>query len=502
VNKTPKNLLFIVADEHSRRYSGCYGDDVVKTPNIDRLAEQGTLFTNAYTTSPNCVPARASIATGQWVHQNGSFSSFEAYDGSIPNWGNHLIKSGHQSVSFGKLGYKETNPNNGFTQEYLPIHNMNGVGWIKGLLRKPLINGTDSFEVQEFANQIGVGESEYTKYDRAVCNNACAWMRAHGNDQTKPWVMFVSFISPHYPLIAPREFYDLYDDDSIGLPHRMGKVPDHPVVQEVCKFFNYADYFSDELTLTGRRAYFALCSFLDYLIGSLMSELEVCGLSDQTRILYTSDHGEMLGNHGIWTKMVMHEDAIAIPMILSGNDVPQGLVADELVSLVDCYPTIIDCVGETLTVEEKNLPGTSLFEFMGDDRPVRNIISEYHDGGVSTGMFALRSNKWKYIYYPGHQPQLFDLSNDPREDMDLAQNPHYSKILRQCDAALRQILDPDEVNQQALSKQAKIIDTFGGYEAILRMEEADIFIELDALYVNSEELRTPPEENVRSFKSF
>ncbi|MCP4335262.1 MAG: hypothetical protein GY785_21630 [Gammaproteobacteria bacterium] len=87
-----------------------------------------------------------------------------------------------------------------------------------------MINGTDNFEVREFANQIDVGESEYTKFDRAVCSNACAWMRAHGNDQSAPWVMFVSFISPHYPLIAPREFYDLYDDESIGLPHRMEEV--------------------------------------------------------------------------------------------------------------------------------------------------------------------------------------------------------------------------------------------------------------------------------------
>lgn len=494
----PKNLLFIVADEHSRRYSGCYGDEVVKTPNIDRLAARGTLFSNAYTTSPNCVPARASIATGQWVHQNGSFGSVEAYDGSIPNWGNHLISSGHQSVSFGKLGYKATSPKNGFTREFLPIHNVNGMGWIKGLLRKPLINGTDSFEVREFANQIGVGESEYTKYDRVVCSNACAWMRAHGNDQTAPWVMFVSFISPHYPLIAPREFYDLYDDESIGLPHRMEEVPDHPVVRELRNFFNYADYFDDDLIRKGRRSYYALCSFLDYLIGNLTTELDLCGLTEQTRILYTSDHGEMLGNHGIWTKMVMHEDAIAIPMILSGEDVPGGQVIDEPISLVDCYPTIIDCVGETLTAEEEKLPGTSLFEFMYENRPVRNIISEYHDGGVSTGMFALRSKNWKYIFYPGYPPQLFDLSNDPQEDVDLAQDPAYAQILKECDTALREILDPDEVNEKALTQQAEIIEAFGGYDAILAMEEVDIFIELDALYVNSEELRTPPEENVRS----
>jgi choline-sulfatase len=200
----------------------------------------------------------------------------------------------------------------------------------------------------------------------------------------------------------------------------------------------------------------------------------------------------------IWTKMVMHEDAIAIPMILSGEDVPSGQVIDEPVSQVDCYPTIIDCVGETLTAEEEKLPGVSLFEFMNEERLVRNIISEYHDGGVSTGMFALRSKNWKYIFYPGYQPQLFDLSNDPQEDLDLAQDPDYAETLKKCDTALREILNPDEVNEQAFTQQAKLIEAFGGYDAILAMEEVDIFIELDALYVNSEELRTPPEENIRS----
>ena len=494
---SPKNLLIIVADEHSRRYAGCYGDQVIKTPNIDQLAATGTRFSNAYTPSPNCVPARASLATGRWVHQHETFGSVDAYDGSIPNWGSHLIESGHEVVSFGKLGYRESSPKNGFSREFLPIHNMNGIGWIRGLLRNPLFDGKDSFEVREFANQIGVGESEYTKYDRVVCNTACAWMRNHGHNQDKPWVMFVSLISPHYPLIAPREFYDLYDDQSVGLPHRMGEFPDHPVIQEVRNFFNYDDYIDEKLTIKARRAYYALCSFLDYLIGNLTGELEASGLSDQTRIMYTSDHGEMLGNHGIWTKMVMHEDAIAVPMILCGEGVPSGKVVDTPVSLVDCYPTVIESVGETLTSEEHALPGFSLFGIANDERPKRWVISEYHDGGVSTGQFALRKDQWKYMYYPGNRPQLFDLAADPHEDDDLAQNPFYASVLKECDLALRDILDPDAINEKVLAKQAKIIEEHGGYEAVVSTEGADIFIELDALYVNGEELRTPPEINVR-----
>jgi choline-sulfatase len=366
------------------------------------------------------------------------------------------------------------------------------------LLRKPLIDGADSFEVREFANQIGVGESEYTKYDRIVCDAACAWMRTQGRDQSKPWVMFTSFISPHYPLIAPREFFDLYDDDAISMPYKMNKVSDHPVVREMQQFFNYADHIDENLTRTGRRAYFALCSFLDYLVGKLLNELEQQGLADDTRIIFTSDHGEMLGNHGLWTKMVMNEDSIAIPMIVTGEGVPAGKVVDTPVSLVDCYQSAVECVGEELTNEELKLPGTSLYRIADGENADRCVISEYHDGGVSTGMFAIRKGQWKYNYYPGHAPQLYDLSVDPQEDSDLAAIPNYEGVLDECDTALRDICDPDAVEKWVHEKQGAIIEELGGYDVVASLSGPDLFIEYEALYVNDEALRAPPDVIVQS----
>jgi choline-sulfatase len=493
----PKNLIVLVSDEHSRRYSGCYGDPIAKTPNIDRLAASGTRFSRAYTPSPICTAARASLATGLWVHQTGCNSSVEAYDGTIPSWGHHLIEAGHQVVSFGKIGYLRANSSNGFSREFLPIHNLNGLGWMGGLLRDPVYIPDDAVEAQEFANHIGCGESDYTKYDRAVCDTACAWMRANGDSQDRPWVMFVSFISPHYPLIAPKEFYDLYDEEVVGLPHRQDALPDHPVMQEYRRFFNFNDHLDERLTRQARRAYYGLCSFTDYLIGRVMSTLETQGLSEETRILYTSDHGEMLGNHGTWTKMLMYEDAVAIPMILAGGGVPRGKVADTPVSLVDCYPTIIESVGDSLTGAEQELPGTSLFAIADGDEPKRCLISEYHDGGMSTGIFMLLKDPWKYIHYPGHRPQLFNLLEDPLEDVDLAEDPRFAPVLKECESALREILDPDAVNERVFAKQAEIIESYGGYHSVAAMEESNMFIELDALYVNAEELRTPAEVNVR-----
>ncbi|WP_127115194.1 sulfatase-like hydrolase/transferase [Shimia sediminis] len=487
-----KNTLFIIADEHTRRYSGCYGDPVVKTPFLDKIAAEGVTFTKAYTPSPTCVAARACLATGEWLHQNEYFSSVEAYDMTRPSWGHHLIDKGHEVVSVGKLGYLRAGPGNGFTREFLPIHNLNELGWVRGLLRNPLSFPEPNVEVVEFANHVGVGETDYTKYDRVVSETACAWLRqAAQREHDKPWTLFVSLTSPHYPLICPQEFWDLYDDDEVGTAHRGPDIEIHPLMQELRKFYNYDDHFDADLARKARRAYFGLCSFTDYLVGNLLTTLELAGLKDDTRVIYTSDHGEMLGSHGLWTKFQMYEDSVAIPMLMSGPDIPQGVTCDTPVSLIDLYPTLIEAAGEPLNEREENLDGVSLFRIIEGEKPERFVLSEYHDGGVSTGIFMLLNGPWKYIYYPGFRPQLFNHETDPNEDVDLAEDPNFANALAECENALRSMLDPEKVNARALEKQAAIIEKLGGYDAINNMEQSDIFIEVEALYVNNAELRTP-----------
>ena len=183
----PKNLLFIMADEHARGVLGCYGNSVVRTPNLDRLAAGGTRFTNAYTPSPVCVSARASLATGRWVHETGCWSSAEPYDGSIPGWGHHLTAAGHRVASIGKLHYRRAGDPNGFEPEALPLHVVGGRGWVKGLLRDPLPDYGNS--TREFAVQVGQGETGYTLYDRRICEAARAWLDETGETQQEPWVL-------------------------------------------------------------------------------------------------------------------------------------------------------------------------------------------------------------------------------------------------------------------------------------------------------------------------
>ena len=160
----PKNLLFIMSDEHTRAVLGCYGNRAVHTPNLDKLAAEGTRFTNAYTPSPVCVSARSSLATGRWVHDTGAWSSAEPYDGSIEGWGHRLLEAGHRVVSIGKLHYRSREDPNGFDTEILPMHLHAGVGWITALLR----DTSQMPSIANFAPNIGWEKSDYTRYDWAT----------------------------------------------------------------------------------------------------------------------------------------------------------------------------------------------------------------------------------------------------------------------------------------------------------------------------------------------
>ncbi len=481
----PTNLLLITSDEHTRRAAGCYGSPLIKTPNLDRLAAGGTLFRSAYSNSPLCVPSRSSFATGQYVHTIGAWDNTMSWDGTAMSWARRVQQAGHRSNSIGKLHYQPTD-NHGFDKEILPMYLSNeGIGDGIGLLRKlevpfrsperefgprgPLaINGP-----KMMSDAVGPGESNHTDYDRRITKRACNWLRENaGADPDSPWLLYVSFVAPHFPLIAPPEFYNLYPLDQIPQPLQYANAerPRHPVVRALNRIWNYDDFFDDETMLRARAGYYGLCSFLDHNIGLVLEALGDCGALANTRIIYTSDHGECLGDRGTWSTSVMYEESVGVPMILSGPDIPAGKEVDEVVSLVDLYPTIVEAAGQTLTDQERTLPGHSLRDIANGYVPDRTVLSEYHAGGSITASFMIRHGKWKYIHYVDYAPQLFDLDADPDELVDLGEDDAHAKIRAECARILRTIVNPEDVNAMAFADQAAKIKQHGGVEAILGRE--------------------------------
>ncbi|MEL7542282.1 MAG: sulfatase-like hydrolase/transferase [Pseudomonadota bacterium] len=463
------NLLIIMSDEHAADAMGCAGHALAHTPTLDALAARGARFTNAYTPSPICVPARAAFHTGRPIHETSYWSSAEPYDGRVPTWGHAVRAAGRRCASVGKLHFRSSEDDNGFAPELLPMHVVGGIGWAEGLLRDPMPDYRD--HARELADDVGTGESSYTRYDRAITERACRWLKTEAQADARPFTLFVSLVSPHYPLTAPAEHAAHFDPAKMPLPHHVEGHLDHPVLSAMREFWCYGDYFDEARIREARAAYLGLVSFLDANVARILSSLDDAGLADTTTVLYASDHGELLGNHGFWTKSLMYEDSVRVPLIMAGPRVPSGAVCDAPVSLLDLYPTVLDAMAVPQTTDAPTGPlaGTSLFETIRTPSPDRTVFSEYHDGGSPTGFFMIRWDRWKYIHYVGARPQLFDLQDDPREHRDLGKSTEHAEILGEGEARLHAILDPIAVNTRAFADQRERLEAWGGPEGIANL---------------------------------
>jgi choline-sulfatase len=468
----PQNLLVIMSDEHNRKVAGYAGHPIVGTPALDALAERGSSFSAAYTPSPICVPARASLATGIPVHRHRAWDNAIAYDGRIRGWAHALRQRGHHVASIGKLHYRGHPADDyGFTENLLAMHITGGVGDLTHLVRDPDdIRKTG----KNLIASAGPGESSYTLYDRQVAAAAQIWLREVGmRRHARPWVLFVSMVAPHFPLTAPPEHYYRYIGRDLPRPklYEQGERPEHPYVLMYARRSDYDTHIAGAADL--RRAlagYFGLVSFLDEQIGKLLTVLFETGLADTTRVIYTSDHGDNLGARGLWGKATMYEESAGIPMLVAGDGLPAGTVCATPVTLCDVSATILDAVGASDAITELALPGVSLLNLAGQPPQNRTVLSEFHTYGPDA-FYMLRTLRHKYVHYVGAPPQLFDLEADPEELTDLGAELACIPQRAAFEAQLRAILDPEGVDRQAKADQARVAEKYGGFEILRRREK-------------------------------
>lgn len=462
-----KNLLVLLSDEHNKRMLGISGHSHVQTPNLDKLATQGTLFENAYCNSPICVPSRAILATGRYNSEIGYWDNADPYDGKIPSWGHRAVEGNCDAISIGKLHFLDDQAPTGFSEQINPLNVVNGVGDLLGLIRQelPVRKGAANM-----AKDVGSGETTYSNYDKKIAEDAKKWI-SNRKKTDKPWVLFVSFVCPHFPLIAPEEFYNMYPENEMPWPilYEEEKRSQHPYYKAMRKCMNYDDYFDEEKVRKATSAYFGLCSFLDHNIGIVLSALEKSEFSDETNIIYTSDHGDALGMRGMWGKSTMFEESAGIPMIIKGPNVPKSKKSKTPVSLVDIFPTVIDSLKLDKNSTDNNLPGMSLLKISNDkDDYERIVLSEYHAAASPVGAFMLRKGKYKYVYFAeGYSSQLFNLEEDQYEENDLALDLNYKAILEEFHGHLIKICDPEVVNKRAKKEQLETIEKHGGVDTIM-----------------------------------
>ncbi len=463
------NLLILMSDEHQARAMGCAGHPFVQTPNLDTLAQNGIRFSNAYTPSPICVPARASFATGRYVHQNRLWDNAMPYTGAIPGWGHALQKKGVRSESIGKLHYRAEEDPTGFDKEHIPMMVAGGVGMVWASIRKEdervIVN-----EGRMLGEYIGPGSSKYTEYDAAVTKRTTEWIAEKSmSDDHQPWCLYVGLVAPHFPLVVPKEFYELYPPESlpeVKLHPKYG-YRRHPWVEKQNAMMDSEAKFENaDERLRALASYYGLCSWLDHNVGQILNALAAHGMKGNTTIMYTSDHGDNVGARGLWGKSNLYQESVSVPLVMSGPGIKPD-ICETPVSLLDLSVTIASHFGAELNAAVRC---QSLVDIAASPTDMdRTIFSEYHAAGSVSGAFMLRKGKWKYIHYVGFSPELFDLENDPEELNDLAGNPNFSDVILVLDKELRQICDPDKTDAQAFADQAALIEHHGGRESALKL---------------------------------
>ncbi|GAB2443714.1 sulfatase-like hydrolase/transferase [Nocardia tengchongensis] len=460
MSEQPMNVLVIMSDQHNPKILGAAGNPVVRTPNMDALAARGTRFESAYCASPICVPSRASFATGLYPHQTGYWDNAMGYDGAAESWGHELQRAGRRVESIGKLHYRNAEDPTGFDVQHLPMHLKDGIGQVWGSVRDPLPRRDNAPLMVTIS---GSAESDYTRYDAAVTDSTCAWLTDEDNHR-EPWVLYTGLLAPHFPYLAPPEYFDMYDPSDMPTPtmrpeHGHAR---HPWVEAFAGVLPGLDGSNtEEERRRAAAAYYGLVSYLDHNLGRILGALAASGQADNTLVVYTSDHGDMVGSRGLWGKSLLYTESAGVPLIMAGPGIAANSVCHTPASLVDLYPTILAAAGVTPTGMPR--PGRSLLDIAsGATDSDRVVFTEYHAMGATSGAFMIRRGPYVLHHYVGFDSELFDLAADPDQTTDLAGNPAYANVLADLEAELAALCDPVAVDKQAKADQAELVDRFGG----------------------------------------
>ena len=441
-----------MSDEHSPRFSRPYGHPFIDTPNMQRLADEGVTFENAYCNSPVCAPSRASFMTGQLLPAIGAWDNAASLSSDEATWAHLLNAAGYETVLCGKMHFQGPDQLHGFGQRLLSdVHGNSSpelaANWTEWH-PETAAAGMDMFD------EVGPGEHPFSAYDEAATARASAFIRSQ-QDDARPWALLVGLITPHYPFVVRRNFWDLYWPGHADLPDVPARMQDlHPHKRRLAEWFSFVDV-PDDLAARARAGYYGLITYTDACLGALLDAVDESGQADETVVVYTSDHGEGAGEHGMWNKHTFYENSVGVPLIIRWPArIRAGGRVRQPVSLVDLARTILDAAG---AVTPDNWAGQSLLPVAAGQAGEGEglAISDFLADGSWSACRMARVGNLKYNYYHGAPEELFDLEADPAELNDLSMDPRHARSLRNLRARAMTGYDPEEVTARVLLSQKK-----------------------------------------------
>jgi choline-sulfatase len=429
---TKPNILIIMVDQLNGTLFPDGPADWLHAPNLRELAARSTRFANAYTASPLCAPGRASFMSGLLPSRTGVFDNAAEFTSSIPTYAHHLRRAGYQTCLSGKMHFVGPDQLHGFEERLTTDIYPPDFGWTPDY-RKP--GERIDWWYHNMGSVTGAGIAEITnqmEYDDEVCYNATRKLYdlSRGHDD-RPWCLTVSFTHPHDPYVARKKYWDLYEDCDNLMP-QVGPIPyaDQDAHSQRILDANDRDNFeiTDDHIKRARRAYFANISYLDDKIGEVLKALE--GARQDATILFVSDHGDMLGERGLWFKMSFFEGSARVPLMISSTEMEPGLNTTP-VSNIDVAPTLCDLAGIDMSEVAPWTTGESLVHLGQGGIRDTPVAMEYAAEGSYAPLVALRYGKWKYTRCLLDPDMLFDLDADPHELTNLAEVPAHQGTVTQ-----------------------------------------------------------------------
>jgi choline-sulfatase len=428
------NILFVMFDQLSPQSLPAYGHPLVQTPHLQALAEGGVVFDSAYCNSPLCAPSRFSMMAGQLPSRIGAWDNAAELPSSVPTYSHYLRRLGYRTCLAGKMHFVGPDQLHGYEDRVTTDIYPGDFGW------------TPTWDEPEkihwwFHNMLSVVEAgPYDRslewdYDEEVGHHALRWLYDHarGSDD-RPFMLTVSYIQPHDPYLAPRADWGRYDHDAIDMPAVPSVAPDQrdPLSRRLYELYDRGEYrVTDEHIRNARHGYYAMISYVDRKFGELLNALAETGLADDTVVIVTADHGDMLGERGLWYKMTFFERAARVPLILHAPRLFGARRVAQNVSLVDLLPTFAELAGEgapfapATAIDGRSLLGLAAGRAEGwPDQ----VYGEYMAEGTFEPVFMTRRGGHKYVACAGDPPLLFDLASDPHELENLAGDAAHAKI--------------------------------------------------------------------------
>ena len=420
------NILLIMTDQHAPHIAGFAGNSVVNTPALDNLAERSTCFDAAYCQSPLCVPSRMSMLVSKWAHRCSAWDNSSVLfpeHTTLPAW---FSQHDYITAAVGKMHFRgreqmhgwQHRPYGDLIDPPFPFHQPDppdtgaGYRWARHSIgRFP------------FAGATSIPESMLL--DNVVTTESIAWL-AEFTDMYpgKPWLFCASYSRPHFPLTVPGRYFRKYMNSCLALPPVPRNYPDglHPHDRFIADDFRLV-HFSSEEQRRALAAYYGCVEFVDSCIGRLLDELERLGCLEDTYVVYTTDHGDMAAEHGLWWKRTYYEQSARVPLLISGPGITGGANVSCPVELVDLFPTFCHWADIDIPSGLDGESLCSLLEAYPEDRLKKFARSELLGERKATQFRMIRDERWKLVEFPNAPIRLFDLENDPDELCDVAEKP-------------------------------------------------------------------------------